>query len=290
MQALVLRALFKIMQIRKYVFSAALFVVSRVTQVRDLLRGRIGPLAERRRAGEPWFGRSAAIEETRCAIASGRNTLDAYFVRPAEQPVRTAVLICHGIGETVDHWLPVQRLFASEGVATLVFDYSGYGRSTGWIDGPQCDADAIAAFAYLQALMPGHPVALLGFSMGSGVAAGVVGRVRAERLILCAAFTSFRAAAASLGFPKFLTLTVPHLWRAEENLREHRSRVLIVHGERDELFPVAMAQELAGFCESELVVVPGMTHNQPFYAPTLRYWGLILSRLTADATADSLQE
>lgn len=282
------------MQLRKYVFTAALLVISRVTEVRDLLKGRIGPRAARRQAGKPWFGPTAAISESRCAISSGKNTLDAYFVRPAGKTARAVVLLCHGIGETVEHWLPVQRLLASEGVASLVFDYSGYGRSTGWIGGPQCEADAIAAFAHLKALMPEQPVALLGFSMGSGVAAAVIKRVDAQQLILCAGFTSFRAAARSLGFPNFLTLTLPHLWRAEHSLRAYRAPVLIVHGDRDELFPVTMAEELASYCQSELIIVPGMTHNQPFYAPDLAYWGLILSRLTArkaaGATADSQRE
>jgi pimeloyl-ACP methyl ester carboxylesterase len=269
------------MQIRKYVFTASLTVTSRFTLVRDLLLGRIGPVARHRRARKLWFGHSAEAEVTRCTIKSGNNTLDAYFVRPATSPAQAAVLICHGIGETVEHWLPVQRLFAANGVATLVFDYSGYGRSTGWAGGPQCERDAIAAFEHLQSLVPDHRITLLGYSMGSGIAATVVRRVNAGRLILCAAFTSFRAAAQSIGFPKFLALTLPNLWRAEENLRDYRSPVLIVHGERDELFPVAMAEELAGYCESELIVVPATTHNQPFYAPDIAYWGLILSRLMA---------
>ena len=269
------------MQIRKYVFTAALTVTSRFTQVRDLLQGRIGPVARDRRARKLWFGPSIESEETRCTIRSGNNTLDAYFVKPAASPVQAVVLICHGIGETVEHWLPVQRLFAANGVATLVFDYSGYGRSTGWAGGPQCERDAVAAFERLQGLMPGCPVMLLGYSLGSGIAASIVRRVNADRLILCAAFTSFRAAAQSIGFPKFLALTLPDLWRAEQNLRDHHAPVLIVHGERDELFPVTMAEELASYCRSELVVVPNMTHNQPFYAPDIAYWGLILSRLTA---------
>jgi pimeloyl-ACP methyl ester carboxylesterase len=267
------------MQLRKYIFTASLTVTSRFTVVRDLLRGRIGPIARRRRARKLWFGPSAEAEETRIAISSGNNTLDAYFVKPAISPARAVVLICHGIGETVEHWLPVQRLFAANGAATLVFDYSGYGRSTGWAAGPQCERDAIAAFEHLQAIMPNHAITMLGYSMGSGIAAAIIRRVPSDRLILCAAFTSFRAAAQSIGFPKFLTLTLPDLWHADENLRDHRAPVLIVHGERDEIFPVAMAEELASYCESELVVVPEMTHNQPFYAPDIAYWGLILSRL-----------
>lgn len=268
------------MQIRKYVFTAALTVTSRFTQARDLLQGRIGPVARNRRARKLWFGPRAESEETRCTIRSGTNTLDAYFVKPTASPVQAVVLICHGIGETIEHWRPVQRLFAVNGVATLVFDYSGYGRSTGWAGGPQCERDAITAFEHLQGLMPGHPVTLLGYSLGSGIAAAIVRRVNADRLILCAAFTSFRAAAQSIGFPKFLAMTLPDLWQANETLRGYRSPVLIVHGERDELFPVKMAEELASYCQSELIVVPNMTHNQPFYAPDIAYWGLILSRLT----------
>jgi pimeloyl-ACP methyl ester carboxylesterase len=66
-----------------------------------------------------------------------------------------------------------------------------------------------------------------------------------------------------------------------EALREIRVALLVVHGERDGLFPVRMASEVAACCgaESELVVVPNMTHNEPFYKPRLSYWGLIVSRL-----------
>jgi pimeloyl-ACP methyl ester carboxylesterase len=269
------------MQIRKYVFTASLTVASRFTELRDLLSGRIGPVARRRRSRKLWFGQTAEAEETRISIPSGNNRLDAYFVRPTASPTRAVVLICHGIGETIEHWFPVQRLFAASGVASLVFDYSGYGRSTGWAAAPQCERDAIAAFERLQTLTPGQSITLLGYSLGSGIAAAILRRVQADRLILCAAFTSFRAAAQSIGFPKFLVMTLPDLWRAEENLRGHRASVLIVHGERDQLFPVTMAQELASYCESELVIVPEMTHNEPFYSPDIAYWGLILFRLMA---------
>ena len=50
-----------------------------------------------------------------------------------------------------------------------------------------------------------------------------------------------------------------------------------------------MAEELASYCESELIVVPGMTHNEPFYAPDIAYWGLILSRLLAEDTEQAAQ-
>ncbi|MEI9969805.1 MAG: alpha/beta fold hydrolase [Terracidiphilus sp.] len=162
--------------------------------------------------------------------------LDAAYVRPAAARPRAVVLICHGIAETVDRWLPVQQLLASNGVASLVFDYSGFGKSTGHIDWRQCEIDAISAFRALQQLEPAQPIALLGFSLGSGIAAAVVNQVDADRLILCAAFTSFRDGARAGGLPALLNSWAPPIWSAEHSLRGCRVPVLVVHGEKDRLF------------------------------------------------------
>jgi alpha-beta hydrolase superfamily lysophospholipase len=210
---------------------------------------------------------------TPLAIPSGRNVLDAVFAAPAAEPPRATVLICHGIGEIVLQWLPIQRLLAARGVASLVFDYSGYGRSTGWPTPAQIENDAVAAFGRLQELASG-PVSLLGFSLGTGVVPAILHRVRAHRLVLCAAFTSFRAAARGVGFRGFLSPLVPPIWASERALREGGHRVLLVHSTRDRLFHVAMAEELAACCGERalLRIVEGLRHNEPFYKPTTDYW------------------
>lgn len=207
-----------------------------------------------------------------------RHVLDAVFVEPARVPARAAVLLCHGIGETVEQWFGVQQLLAAHGVASLVFDYSGYGKSTGRPHWEQFELDAIAAFAALKELAPSMPVSVLGFSLGSGVAIAIIDRLGAQRLILCEAFTSFRHAAVSIGIPRPLARLVPPIWHAQQQLAKCKLPVLIVHGEKDRLFPVAMARELAGWCEprAEVVLVPNTTHNQPFRKPHLSYWGPII--------------
>jgi alpha-beta hydrolase superfamily lysophospholipase len=224
---------------------------------------------------------------SRHSIPSGNNRIDGAFVTPAAEPARALVLLCHGIGEIVDQWIPVQRLLAAQGVASLVFDYSGYGRSTGRIDWSQCELDAVSAFEYLQALAPWNRVSLLGFSLGSGIAAAVSSRVDAERLVLCAAFTSFRDAAHSLGIPARLGRFVPPIWNARESLCDCDLPVLVVHGERDRIFSVQMAAELAAACgpNVELLIVPGVSHNEPFNRPQVSYWGRITSWLLAEPGA-----
>jgi pimeloyl-ACP methyl ester carboxylesterase len=109
----------------------------------------------------------------------------------------------------------------------------------------------------------------------------MITRVAAHRLVLCAAFTSFRAAAHSWGVPRRFVAVLPHIWRAEEALRDYSAPVLIVHGEQDRLFPVQMAEDLAACCAAGavLLVVPELSHDQPFYRPHISYWGPILSHL-----------
>jgi len=209
-------------------------------------------------------------------LPSGR--LDAVFVEPARVPARGAVLLCHGIGETVEQWFGVQQLLAAHGVASLVFDYSGYGKSTGRTHWEQFELDAITAFGALQDLAPSLPISVLGFSLGSGVATATIHRLAVHRLILCEAFTSFRYAAVSVGIPRPLARLVPPIWNAQPPLAQCKMPVLIVHGEKDRLFPVAMAHELAGWCapRAKVVVVANTRHNQPFRKPQLSYWGPIV--------------
>jgi pimeloyl-ACP methyl ester carboxylesterase len=255
---------------QRLIFTATLTFLSRFCPAWDRFHGRL----------DPAFDAGADASVSRLAIPSGSNLLDAVFVGPASSPAQSALLICHGIGETVGYWFGVQRLLAANGIASLVFDYSGYGRSSGWITARQCEQDAIAAFEYLRQLEPALPLSILGFSLGSGIAAAIIDRVPAHRLVLCAVFTSFKAAALSVGFPRTLRWMVPDIWRTEQTLKNCPVPVLIVHGDRDELFPDRMASDLHTACapDSELIIVPRLSHNEPHVRPQRSYWIGIVGR------------
>ena len=256
-------------------FAAVVTFASRTLILRDRLLGRV---------------KRALLEDhpfpeiSRHPVASGKEVLDAVFVAPAGEPAHAAVLICHGIAETVDHWFRVQRLLAAQGVASLVFDYAGYGRSTGRIRWKQCESDAVAAFSALKALLPDTPISILGFSLGSGIAAAVVDRVLPSKLILCSSFTSFQAAACCVGLPRGLSFLAPPIWDTEESLRSCSLPVLVLHCENDRLFPTQMASNLARSCKkhARLVIVPNQRHNDPFYRPQRQYWDYVVSILVSD--------
>lgn len=262
------------MQMRDWIFSAGVTCIARGAVLRDTMLGRLRAMRRLAREGSHTVSRHA--------IPSSGRMLDAVLVKPRDE-ARTALLICHGIGETVEYWTGVQVLLASKGVASLVFDYSGYGRSRGIVDWRRCEEDSIAAFEYLKSMRLDAPVSLLGFSMGSGIATAILPRTNPDRLVLCAAFTSLRDAACSLGVPRICAGVLPAIWSGEAPLRNWGRPVLIVHGERDRSFPVSMARRLAQWCGpgTELVVAEGHRHNEPFQRPRLAFWGPVAEWLTA---------
>ena len=260
-----------VLGVQNAIFTLAVTVVGRSLILRDRLAGQLR------------FDQStdAHTVSTALSLPSGANLLDARFVAPAEGPVKAGLLICHGIGETVQHWAAAQRLLASDGVASLVFNYSGYGRSTGWITLKQCEADAGVAFDHLRRLVPMAPVSILGYSMGSGIATAVAPTLKPSRLIICAGFTSLRQAAASLRIPELLTRLLPPAWANVEALKHSTIPVLVLHGASDRLFPSEMARRLGRSCKSEceVIIVPGLSHNGPMYRPQQHYWSVVTSRL-----------
>jgi uncharacterized protein len=212
-----------------------------------------------------------AFANQRLVIASGKRRLSAVYVSAGEDS--PAVLICHGIGELVEYWGKVQGLLKGMGVSSLVFNYSGYGTSTGHLSTAHCEEDAIAACRELATR--GHrSIVLLGFSLGSGVGGAVASRAAIDGLVLCEGFSTLREAAIAMGFPRWITRVVPDAWDTVHRLSSLEIPVLVVHSDVDGLFPLSMAQRVAEVCGSRgtLAVIEGVSHNAPIFAPTEDYW------------------
>jgi alpha-beta hydrolase superfamily lysophospholipase len=215
-------------------------------------------------------------------FASGDRKLAASFVGAADSaPV---VLICHGIGETVAHWSAVQAFLQDQGVSSMVFNYSGYGASSGPIRAEHCDQDLVSAYAELRRRVGRErPLFVLGFSLGSGIAGSGVRSLNPPPagLFLCEAFTCFREAAQAAGVPRWMGTLVPNLWDTVAAMNTLRLPVCVVHSDGDRLFPVEMAWRIANACgeRGELVVVSGLTHDEPYRRPTESYWGPIVERV-----------
>jgi pimeloyl-ACP methyl ester carboxylesterase len=245
---------------RQALLSLLLNLTSRMLLRSDRMSGRMERML-----------RAFPFASERLLITSAKRRLSAVYISAGEET--PAVVICHGIGERVEYWGGVQGLLKMQGISSLVFNYSGYGASSGHISTANCEEDAIAAYKAL--VDKGHQsIVLLGFSLGSAVACAVASRVDACGVVLCEGFSTLREAGIAMGFPRWLTRMVPDVWDTVHRVCELEQPVLIVHSDVDGLFPLSMATRVAESCglRGTLIVINGVSHNAPIFAPTEDYW------------------
>ena len=133
------------------------------------------------------------------------------------------------------------------GVSSLVFNYSGYGASSGTFSTAHCEEDAIAAYRELVAGVT-RRLFCSGFLLGVELAARWPRVSMCDGLVLCEGFSTFREAGMAMGFPRWLTRVVPDVWDTVHRVRELEMPVLVVHSDKDGLFPVSMAKRVAEAC------------------------------------------
>ena len=163
-----------------------------------------------------------------------------------EAPPRGIALVAHPHslqGGTLDNKVAqtLAKTFYALGYAAIRFNFRGVGRSEGTFDEGRGEAaDAIAALEFAQARFdePGRtlPVVLAGFSFGSYVQTVVAQSVEAERLVLVG---------PAVG--RFTIGAVP-------------ADTIVIHGEEDDVVPLADVFAWARPQALPVVVFPGCGH------------------------------
>lgn len=182
-------------------------------------------------------------EEVRLNTADGEG-LHAWFV-PTPQP-RGTVLLFHGNAGNISHRLDYLLMLHRLGYSSFIFDYRGYGKSSGSPSEPGTYRDAEAAWRYLTVTRNIEPrrIALLGESLGGAVAAWLASRQQPGALVLASAFTSV----PDMGADVYPLLPVRLLSRFGYNTRAYLKNVetplLIAHSREDEIIPYRHGQAL----------------------------------------------
>lgn len=191
-----------------------------------------------------------------------------------------AILFFHGNFGDVSGWGAYGADFAALGYDFYIFDYPGYGKSDGKISSQQqllASADAMSRYV-LEQHSPSK-LAMIGYSIGSGIAAQQAAKWDAARLILLAPYFSFeRLAHEKIPFvPKFL---IRYKIPTAEFLQAARgTQITLIHGAADELIPVHHSYDLAGSLKAgdlfyEIAAAP---HNGLLAMPGI--WEILKARL-----------
>ena len=186
-----------------------------------------------------------------------------YFAQPYPQAV---ALYCHGNVGTVDKWMHLaDRLSRQHRLSILVFDYRGYGRSTGITHEKGILRDAAAARDWLARENGIRPcdVVLIGRSLGGAVAVDLAARDGARGLILESTFSSLPDVAQHHAAWLLPEWNMTQRLNSREKLKGYTGPVFQSHGDADRLIPLLLGEELfaAAPGPKRFVVVPGATHN-----------------------------
>ena len=166
---------------------------------------------------------------------SDGETLAAWFV-PARAP-RGVALFCHGNAGNMSNRLETIDLLRALDLDVLIFDYRGYGESTGKPSEAGTHRDAIAAWRYLTDERGCRPeeIVVIGRSLGGSVAARLAAEKPPAALIVESTFTSIPALASDF----YPYLPVRWLCRfsfdTEAALGKVACPVLVVHSREDDL-------------------------------------------------------
>lgn len=130
------------------------------------------------------------------------------------------------------------------GRAVYLLAYRGYGASEGSPNETALVEDAVALFDEVRRKRPDQPIAVIGRSLGSGVASALASQRPVARLALVTPFDSMAAVAQS----HYRWLPVRWLLRdrydSAKALRSYSGPILIVRAGRDEVIPAANTDRL----------------------------------------------
>lgn len=191
---------------------------------------------------------------------------------PGPRPL--TLLWLHGNAGNISHRLDnIGEIHRRLGIGVFIFDYRGYGRSEGrpTEGGLYRDAGAAREALIREAVSPSQ-IVYFGRSLGAAVAIELALTFPSAALILESPFLSVRAIA---------NRTVPGIgalfktrFDSLEKIGRVRSRLLILHGDADEIVPHQHGRRLFGAAPEPKVfyTIPGAGHNDTYLVGGEGYW------------------
>jgi len=184
--------------------------------------------------------------------------LNAWWL-PHQGEEKGTILLLHGNAENISTHIGSVWWLPQYGYNVLLFDYRGYGRSSGEpsMDGIQLDMAAAMDWLFQRQDIDTSRIVVFGQSLGAATAitglAASPYRTRVRGLIVEGAFTSYRELTRELLANSWLTwlfqwplsLTIDDRYRPIDSIRQLNDvPLLIIHSRSDQVIPFHHGEEL----------------------------------------------
>jgi len=180
-------------------------------------------------------------EEVMFDSADGERLI-AWHVPPRDD--RPVVIYFQGNAGGLDLRADRFAWLTADGTGLVALCYRGYGGSSGNPSEQGLISDAFAAYDFAVARYPGRRIVLWGESLGTGVSLALASERKVAGVMLDAPFTS----AADVGASAYPFLPVRWLikdtFRSDLRIGKVAAPILIQHGERDRVVPIAFGEKL----------------------------------------------
>jgi len=194
-----------------------------------------------------------------------RLTLHGWFVPATASTQRLTTIVFNGNAGHRGFRAPLAAMLATTGVATLLFDYRGYGDNAGEPSEEGLAEDARAAYRYVVGRNDVDPRGLVYFgeSLGTGVAIRLATEHAPRALILRSPFTSM----VDLGRHHYPLLPINAVLHDRYPSLDRIGRIacplLVITAAHDSVVPSNQSRQLyeAARTPKHLVVLEGIDHN-----------------------------
>ncbi len=212
-----------------------------------------------------------SYEEVSFRTSDGE-TLNGWYV-PGKN-VKVTILYCHGNAGNISHRIHRIAFFHEMGVNFFIFDYRGYGKSSGKPSEKGLYEDAAAAYNYLVSRkdIGKTKIVVYGKSLGGAVAAEVCLRRNVSALILESSLASVILQAQQL-YPflpvKFL---ISQKYNTVARVKDISIPKLILHGENDQVIDFKQGELIFKSASEPKQFLPFEGgHNDEVYVTSLAY-------------------
>jgi len=213
-------------------------------------------------------------------------SLQAWIVRaPDTNAIGTAVLVYHGNGTSIADQIGIVQTLYARGITTMVFDYSGFGASGGEATIPNLRQDAEAAFrTFADSMGVTTRKFVLATSLGAAVFLDVAPDLQGvvDGIVLVGTFASGRELAVRRGqVPSAVAFLIPDPYDNEGAIARIEKPVLIVHSDRDQVFPISDAERLVEAAGGVARLIRADSPAHDAYLADSGDWEPVLQFLTA---------
>lgn len=190
---------------------------------------------------------------------------------------RPRILYFHGNGGNLSIWAPIVSAIAAHGYSLLVFDYRGYGLSTGQPTEQGLYRDVEAAVErFWHDGSVGVPVVYWGRSLGVSMASYAATIRKPNGLILEAGFSDARSLLRDSPVMGLLARLSSYRFGAAEFLKQLPQPVpaLLLHGDDDHVVPIHHGRALYDTIREpkRFVAIRGGDHNDETPSDPATYW------------------